>query len=367
MIRQVILLIVHRRERPAMPDTLRKRLLSGLVIPAHPLALDAHRKLDERGMARLSRYYHAAGAGGIAVGVHTSQFAIRNPEHGLLKALLGMTAATIKDLDQVTGRSTVMVAGVCGPLAQALTEARLARECGYDAALVSLAGSPPSLDELVRHLSEVAQVIPIIGFFLQPAIGGIPLNQVFWRRAAEIENLVAIKIAPFDRYATIDVVSGVVESGRVREVALYTGNDDSIVVDLLTRFRIPFNDRVVDVDIVGGLLGQWACWTATAVKLYETCRSAMTSGTIPAGLLTLGAQLTQANGAIFDVENKFRGCIPGIHYVLRRQGLLDTINCLDPAATLSPGQKERIDLVIRAYPHLVDGEFVHEHLEKWST
>lgn len=347
-------------------DHLRGRLKSGLVIPAHPLALGPDYRLDERGMSRLSKYYHAAGVGGIAVGVHTTQFEIRHAEHGLYRAVLHLTSELIRELDVCANRSTVLIAGVCGKTAQAVGEAAVCRELGFDAVLVSLAGHEPINDHLIRHLEAVAEIIPIIGFYLQPSVGGIKLDRAFWRRAVEVNDIVAIKIAPFNRYGTIDVVRGVVEAGRAGEIALYTGNDDNIVADLLTRFSIPHQGDIVHLEIVGGLLGQWACWTASAVELHARCRVALSSGNVPADLLTLGAQLTEANGAIFDVDNNFQGCIPGIHYVLQRQGLLDTINCLDPGVVLSPGQKERIDRVNRDYPKLTDATFVAEHLEEWK-
>lgn len=360
---------VYRFRSPArheaMIETLRQRLRAGMVIPAHPLALDSEFRFDERGMRRLSRYYHASGAGGVAVGVHTTQFAIRLPEHGLFRSVLQVSSSTIRDLDRSTGRTTVLVAGVCGPTRQAVLEAEIARDLGYDAALVSLAGHSGSTDDLVHHLRKVAETIPVIGFYLQRAVGGIHLDRRFWRRAAEIENLVAVKIAPFNRYATLDVVRGVVEAGRANDIALYTGNDDNIVGDLLTRYQIPHDGDVAEIEIVGGLLGQWACWTATAVELHRRCRSALASGTIPVELLTIGAQLTEANSALFDVDHDFRGCIPGIHYALQRNGLMDTVNCLNPHEVLSPGQADRIDRLMLDYPHLTDALFVSEHLEEW--
>jgi dihydrodipicolinate synthase/N-acetylneuraminate lyase len=327
-------------------------LRDGIVIPAHPLALTTARKLDERRQAALTRYYRAAGAGGVAVGVHTTQFAIREPKHGLLRPVL--------ELAKTTGM--VLVAGVCGKTEQALGEARLARELGYHAGLLSLAAlQNASDDELIRHCDTVAHEIPLFGFYLQPAAGGRLLSHNFWRRFVEIPSVVAIKIAPFNRYQTLDVVRAVAESGRASEIALYTGNDDTIVVDLLTEYAI----GQARLRIVGGLLGHWACWTRKAVELLEECKRVRGTKAIPTSLLTLAAQVTDCNAAFFDAANNYAGCIPGIHEVLRRQGLLEGLWCLDPAETLGPGQADEITRVARSYPHLNDDAFVAEHFAKW--
>ncbi len=334
----------------------RDKLLSGLVIPAHPLALTAERKLDERRQRALSRYYLAAGAGGVAVGVHTTQFAIRNPKSALLRPVLELAAEETRD------RDVVKIAGVCGNQHQARQEAELAATLGYDAVLLSLADLPDQpIPCLLEHARSIASIIPIIGFYLQTSVGGFPLPYRFWRELAEIEELVAIKIAPFNRYQTLDVVRAVAESGRAREVALYTGNDDHILLDLLTEFDFG-GDRI---RFAGGLLGQWAVWTKTAVSHIEHVHRR--SSSVSAELLTLAQQLTDANAAIFDPAHDFRGCIAGLHEILRRQGLLQGRWCLDPNEDLSPGQLEEIDRVCKAYPHLQDDAFVREHLNEWLS
>jgi dihydrodipicolinate synthase/N-acetylneuraminate lyase len=334
----------------------RDQLLSGLVIPAHPLALTAERKLDERRQRALTRYYLAAGAGGIAVGVHTTQFAIRNPKFGLLTPVLELA------MEEMRGSEAVKIAGVCGKLRQAKKEAELAASLGYDAGLLSLAalrGEP--IAKLLEHARSIASILPIMGFYLQPSVGGCVLPYEFWRELVEIENLVAIKVAPFNRYQTLDVLRAVAESGRTPEIALYTGNDDHILLDLLTQFD--FGGK--RVRFAGGLLGQWAVWTKTAVGHLE-CIKRESMEPRP-DLVTLAQQLTDANAAIFDPSHDFRGCIPGIHEVLRRQGLLEGRWCLDPNEDLSPRQSEEIDRVCRAYPHLQDDAFVQEHLDEWLS
>jgi dihydrodipicolinate synthase/N-acetylneuraminate lyase len=325
--------------------TLRARLRQGLVIPAHPLALDSGRRLDERRQRALTRYYLAAGAGGIAVGVHTTQFAIHDEAVGLLRPVLEIAQEEARTAGIVT------IAGVCGERKQAMREAELARSLGYDAALVSLAALQLATEEeLLDHCRAVATVIPIIGFYLQPAVGGRVLPYSFWRKFAEIPEVVAIKVAPFNRYQTLDVVHAVAESGRADEIALYTGNDDNIVVDLLSGFA-------------GGLLGHWAVWTRHAVSLLARVKSDGPT----AAVLTLAQQITDANAAIFDAVHRFHGCVPGIHEILRRQGLLAGRWCLDTAEELSPGQSEEIDRVCRSYPHLVraDEQLIAEHLDAW--
>ena len=339
----------------------RSALRKGLVIPAHPLALNPRRRLDERRQRALTRYYLDAGAGGLAVGVHTTQFAIHEPASGLLEPVLRLGIETARDW-QPKGIRPVMIAGVIGKTRQAVGEARLARDCGYDAVLLSLAALPTASDNaLIAHVNAVANEIPVMGFYLQPAVGGRVLGYDFWRRCAEIENVVAIKIAPFNRYATIDVLRAVADSGRASEIALYTGNDDHIVLDLLTTHRFA---GAPPIRMVGGLLGHWAFWTRSAVVQHRTCVSAR-GGTISSRLLTVAAQVTDANAAVFDAANQFRGCISGIHEVLRRQGLLAGRWCLDPKEELSVGQAGEIDRVCRAYPHLADDEFVRQNVERW--
>ena len=322
-----------------------ERLREGVVIPAHPLALTAERKLDERRQRALTRYYLAAGAGGVAVGVHTTQFEIR--DCGLLAPVLELA------MEELRRAESIRIAGIVGKTAQAVKEAELAARLGYHAGLLSLgAMASASVPELLEHARAVASVIPLFGFYLQPAVGGRVLPYEFWRAFAEIENVVAIKIAPFNRYQTIDVIRAVAESGR--EIALYTGNDDNILLDLLTPYR--FGD--ITLRIVGGLLGHWAVWTRRAVELLEQ-RCGLNDS------LTLAIEITDSNAAFFDAANGFRGCIAGIHEVLRRQGLLAGRWCLNPREDLSPGQMEEIDRVYRAYPHLNDDEFVCQHLDGW--
>src|SRR5580700_1375467 len=331
---------------------IRQHLHQGHVIPAHPLALNSARKLDARRQRALTRYYLDAGAGGLAVGVHTTQFAIREARYGLFRPVLELAAEEMRE------RSVAKIAGVCGLTAQAMEEAELAALLGYDAALLSLGAlRHASVPQLIEHARTVAQVIPIIGFYLQPSVGGRLLPYSFWREFAEIDNVVAIKIAPFNRYQTLDVARAVVESGRAGEIALYTGNDDNILIDLLTTFD--FGGR--KASIVGGLLGHWAVWTRTAVAHL----SAAQNGGDIRSLATLASQVTDANAALFDPSNQFRGCIAGLHEILRRQRLLEGTWCLDPQEGLSPGQVEEIDRVCSAYPHLTDDDFVESNLDKW--
>jgi hypothetical protein len=348
---------------PQPPGWVAAALGEGQVIPAHPLALTPNRKLDERRQRCLTRYYHAAGAGGIAVGVHTTQFAIRDARHGLLKPVLQLAAETVDACDAASRRKTVLIAGLCGLTPQAVHEARLAQSLGYHAGLLSLAAlQGESDDALIEHCRLAALELPIIGFYLQPAAGGRLLSLAFWRRFAEIPNAIAIKIAPFNRYQTLDVVRAVAESGRLDDIALFTGNDDNIVVDLLTEYAVKTGRGESRLRIAGGLLGHWACWTHKAVELLSECKRWRTGTAIPSSLLTLAAQVTDCNAAIFDAANGFAGCIAGIHEILRRQGLLEGVWCLDPNETLSPGQSQEIDRVYRCYPDLNDDAFVRNHL-----
>ncbi len=336
-------------------------LRKGVVIPAHPLALDAQRKLDPRRQRALTRYYLDAGAGGLAVGVHTTQFAIR--EAALYRTVLDLAMKTSAEWAR---RPAVMVAGIVGRTAQAIQEAQLAVELGYHAGLLSLAAMKGSSeDEMIAHAKAVAREIPLVGFYLQPAVGGIVLPTSFWRRFAAIDNVVAIKIAPFNRYRTLDVVRGVVEAGAVDRVTLYTGHDDHIVPDLVTPYAIAHQGKVVCVRIRGGLLGHWSVWVRKAVELLDQAHLAAGANAVPADLLALDSQVTDCNAAIFDVANNFHGVIAGCHEILRRQGLLEGIWCLDATETLGPGQKEEIDRVYAAYPHLNDDAFVRQNLERW--
>lgn len=336
--------------------SLRARLLSGLVIPAHPLALNRERKLDERRQRALTRYYLEAGAGGVAVGVHTTQFAIRNPTIGLFEPVLAIA------MEEMRATEVVKIAGVCGKLQQATSEATMAARLGYDAALLSLGALPDaSIAELIEHSRAVASIIPVIGFYLQPSVGGRILPYDFWRKFCEIENVVALKVAPFNRYQSLEVIRAFAESGRTREIALYTGNDDNILLDLLTTC----NMHGQKVRFSGGLLGHWAVWTKKAVE--HLAKAKRHSKDVPSELLTLAQQITDANAALFDPSHHFHGCIPGIHEILRRQGLLEGRWCLDPNEDLSPGQAHEIDRVCQAYPHLQDDEFVRSHLDEWLS
>ncbi|MUG45687.1 dihydrodipicolinate synthase family protein [Paenibacillus woosongensis] len=340
-------------------------LQRGTVIPAHPLALDATRRLDERRQRALSRYYIESGAGGIAVGVHTTQFEIRDPGIGLYEPVLRMAAEEVEEAG--LDRTFIKVAGICGPTDQALREAELAVKLGYDLGLVSTGGLDSwSESELLERTEAIADVIPVFGFYLQPAVGGKRLSYGFWREMAEIPGVKAIKMAPFNRYQTLDVVRAVCESSRRESIALYTGNDDNIVADLLTTYRFTVGGMKVEKRIVGGLLGHWAVWTRKAVELMSHIIDLRESGeNIPHELLTRSMEISDANAAFFDPGHDFHGCIPGIHEVLRRQGLLEGRWCLNPAEQLSPGQMEEIDRVYQAYPHLNDDDFVHRHLAKW--
>ena len=343
----------------------RQQLLEGQVIPAHPLALDEHRRLDERHQRALTRYYVDSGAGGIAVGVHTTQFAIRT--HGLYRPVLELAAETAAASLARAPRPFVLVAGIVGDTAQAIGEAETAITLGYDAGLLSLGAWAGASDEaILEHCARVADVIPVFGFYLQPAVGGRVLDYAFWRELAEIPNVVAIKIAPFNRYRTLDVVRAVAEAER-NDIALYTGNDDAIIADLVTPIRCTVGGRAVERRIVGGLLGQWAVWTRTAVRTLDAIKANRDASSVDVEWLRQGAMLTDANGALFDVRHDFAGSIAGIHEVLRRQGLLRGIWCLDPREGLSPGQADEIDRVLRSYPELADDDFVRERLDRWLT
>jgi len=335
-------------------------LRRGAVIPAHPLALDASRKLDERRQRALSRYYLDAGSGGLAVGVHTTQFAIRDV--GLYRPVLELAMRTASDWAK---KPPVMIAGLAGRTVQAVGEAQTARSVGYHAGLLSMAAMKgASEDELIAHARAIAREIPLVGFYLQPAVGGIVLPVSFWRRFAEIENVIAIKMAPFNRYRTLDVIRGVVEAGAADRIALYTGNDDHIVLDLLTPFVVTHGGKQTTVRIRGGLLGHWSVWVKTAVELLARVH-AVSGDSVPADLLALDSEVTDCNAAIFDVANDFHGVICGCHEILRRQGLLEGIWCLDPGESLGPGQKEEIDRVCAAYPHLADDAFVRANVARW--
>lgn len=348
-----------------LPPEILETLHQGVVIPAMPLALDQYRKLDERRQRAIIRYYLDAGAGGVAVAVHTTQFEIRLPEVDLYEPVLRIAREEFDRFATSSGKGVIRIAGIIGQTRQATREARLALSQGYHAGLLSLAAFPKASNQtILEHCRAIAELIPVVGFYLQPAVGGRILDVDFWREFAQVQNVIAIKIAPFNRYQTLDVVRGVIESGRADEIALYTGNDDNILVDLLTEFTLPSGSKPVKKRIVGGLLGHWAVWTRTAVKLLEKIQRGNLDGDIRQQL-DLGMQITDSNAAFFDAANNFKGCIVGLHEVLRRQGLMEGLWTLNPAEVLTPGQKKEIDRVYEAYPDLNDDDFVAENLQKW--
>jgi dihydrodipicolinate synthase/N-acetylneuraminate lyase len=352
-----------------LPPAIESSLRRGVVIPAHPLALTENRKLDERRQRALSRYYLAAGAGGLAVGVHTTQFEIRKPEVGLFRPVLELAIEEIERADEKRSEPTIRVAGVIGRTTQAVAEANLVRDLGYHVALLGLAALKDADDDaLVEHCRAVAEIIPVMGFYLQPAVGGRVLSERFWTKFAQIENVVAIKVAPFNRYHTLDVVRGVAASGRASEIVMYTGNDDSIVTDLITPYDVQTAEGdTVTVRFAGGLLGHWAVWTHGAVQLLDDMHelTEQSHGQIPESVLTLATQVTDMNAAVFDAKNDYAGVIAGVHEVLRRQGILEGTWCLNESETLSPGQAEELSRVSAAYPHLTDDAFVEAHLDEW--
>ena len=347
-----------------LENKIKRKLMRGTVIPAHPLALKESRKIDEKRQRALTRYYLDAGAGGLAVGVHTTQFAIRDPKIDLLKKVLSLAAEEVS----ASGKTNIIqIAGVCGKTKQAVKEAELASHLGYHLALLSNNGLQDlSEKELILRAQEISQVMPVFGFYLQPAVGGKILSRNFWEKFSEIENVHAIKIAPFDRYQTLDVVQAVCNSSRNETIALYTGNDDNILLDLITTYEINTINGPVKKEIVGGLLGHWSVWTAKAVELLRLAKK-IKEKKVPLDLeiLTLAQQITDSNAAFFDAQNQFKGCIAGLHEVLRRQGLFKGTWCLDPQEALSAGQADEISRVYAQYPHLHDDKFVKKHLEKW--
>ena len=343
-------------------------LHEGTMIPAVPLALDGQRRFDERRQRALIRYYLDCGVGGIAVAVHTTQFEIRKPEIGLFEPVLRVVSEEMEAYEQRTGRTLVRIAGACGPEAQAVAEAHTARRYGFDAVLLSPGGlAALSEAQLVERTRQVAAVMPVIGFYLQPSVGGRIFAAEYWRQICAIPNVLAIKSAPFNRYQTLDLVRAAACSERADEIALYTGNDDNIVLDLLTPYRFTVDGRTVEKRFIGGLLGHWSVWTRTAVALYERLRTYQDGRPIPQELLSLAAAVTDCNGAFFDVANGFQGCIAGIHEVLRRQGLFEGIWCLNENEMLSPGQSEEIDRVYAMYGDLSDDAFVAQNLDKWLS
>ncbi|QHE52884.1 dihydrodipicolinate synthase family protein [Pontibacillus sp. HMF3514] len=340
-------------------------LQEGTVIPAHPLALTKSKKLDEMRQRALTRYYMDSGAGGIAVGVHTTQFEIRDPEIDLYKKVLKMAIEEVEHAN--LDRPFLKIAGICGPTDQALSEATFAKDIGYDFGLVSMGGLDLSESEHLERVKQIAKVIPVFGFYLQPSVGGRTFSYEFWEQFAEIEGVCAIKMAPFNRYQTLDVVKAVCHSSRCNEIALYTGNDDNIVVDLLTKYEFSIDGELVQKPIVGGLLGHWAVWTSKAVEQFEELRKVRNHLVLPTTLLTTATQVTDSNAALFDAAHQFKGCIAGINEVLRRQGLLSENTCLSDHDVLSLNQSEEIDRIYVQYPHLTDDDFVEANLQKWLS
>lgn len=350
-----------------IPKEIRDIVRKGTVIPATPLALDANRRFDAQHQTALIRYYIDAGVGGIAIGVHTTQFGIRNPEISLYEPVLTHVSQVIDEYAATRNRSLFKVAGVCGETDQASREARFSVSAGYHACLLSLAAlQHASLEELLSHCRTIAGIMPVIGFYLQPAVGGRILPYEFWRQFVEIENVIAIKIAAFNRYQTFDVVRALCDADREKEIPLYTGNDDNILADLITEYRIQTDVGAKHVRFRGGLLGHWAVWTKTAVELLDKLQATVSNGeNIPAELLTQGIEITDCNAAFFDSANNYVGCIPGLHEILRRQGLFPGTECLDHNEVLSVGQSQEIDRIYAAYPHLNDDDFVKAHLHEW--
>jgi hypothetical protein len=353
--------------RTELPPLILDLIRRGTVIPATPLALNSRRQFDERRQRALMRYYIDAGVGGIAVGMHFTQFEIRSPGIELFEPVLRICAEEIDRYSAKVGRPIAKIAGFSGPTACALKQAEMARELGYHFGIASMAAFRGMMEQvMVHHMRELAKVMPMFGFYLLTGVGGIKLPYSFWREVVEIENIVGIKIAPFDRYGTVDVARALADSGRENEITLYTGNDDSILYDFITPFRFGPPESARTVRIRGGLLGQWACWTQRAVELHERLRKIAESGAaITPELLTLSAQITDANAALFDPAHNYAGSIPGVNEILRRQGLLEGIWTLKRDEVLSPGQLEEIDRVCAAYPHLTDDAFVRKNLERW--
>jgi hypothetical protein len=351
-------------QRKSLTSEQYKALHDGLVIPAHPLALTEERQMDERRQRALTRYYIASGAGGIAVAVHSTQFEIRDPKIGLFETVLRLAA---EEVDQAEiQRPFLKIAGICGPLSQALREAEVAAGLGYDIGLVSMGGLHGlTEEEHLERIRAIAEVLPVFGFYLQPSVGGRTFSYEFWREFSEIPGVVGIKMAPFNRYQTLDVVRAVCHSSRRDDIALYTGNDDNIVNDLFTVYRFPIDGQMVEKRIVGGLLGHWAVWTRKAVDMLEEIKQVRVYPELSLEWLTRNVEVTDCNAAFFDPAHAFHGCIPGIHEVLRRQGLLEGRWCLNPEEELSDGQAEEIDRVYRTYPHLNDDEFVASGLNRW--
>lgn len=353
------------RSRADLPEAAFQALRRGVVLPAHPLVIDAKRQFDPRRQRAITRYYADAGAGGVAVGVHTTQFAIR--EAGLYEPVLALAAETMRDWG---GADKLLIAGVTGQTVQALGEARAARGLGYHAALLNLARlKGASEDEILDHCRRVALEIPVIGFALLPAVGGFHLSYGFWRRFAAIDNVIAIKMAPFDRYRTLDIVRAVHDAGAEDRITLYTGNDDHIGLDLMVPFVVRSNDGKSErrARIRGGLLGHWSVWVRSAVAMLDAIHAVPDGAPVPEDILALDSIVTDCNGAIYDAHNNLKGCIPGCLEILRRQGLVEGTWCLDPKEVLSLGQSEAIDRVYAQYPEMNDDIFVANNLERWLS
>lgn len=343
-------------------------LKAGTVIPATPLALDENRNFDEYSQRLLMKYYLNCGVGGIATAVHSTQFEIREPEVNLFEPILKLVADEINDFENKTGKVIVKVAGVCGKAEQAVAEAKLAKKYGYDAVLLSPGGlNSLSEDELVERTKAVAAVMPVIGFYLQTAVGGRHFSYKYWQEICEIPNVVAIKAAPFNRYMSLDIARAAALSTRSDEITLYTGNDDNIVIDLLTTYKFDKDGKHYEKGFEGGLLGHWSVWTKRAVELFERCKKEKANSTISTEMLSLANAVTDSNAVLFDGANAFAGCIPGLHYVLKKQGLMKSLNCINPKEVLSQGQAEEIERIYNMYSHLVDDDFVKQNIENWKA
>lgn len=343
-------------------------LKAGTVIPATPLALDENRKFDEYSQRLLMKYYLNCGVGGIATAVHSTQFEIRDPEVNLFEPILKLVSDEITDYENKTGKVIVKVAGVCGKAEQAVKEAELAKKYGYDAVLLSPGGlNHLSEDELIERTKAVAAVMPVIGFYLQTAVGGRRFSFEYWQKVCEIPNVVAIKAAPFNRYMSLDVARAAALSSRSDEITLYTGNDDNIVIDLLTTYRFEKDGKTYEKGFEGGLLGHWSVWTKRAVELFERLKKEKANSTISSEMLALANAVTDSNAVLFDGANGFAGCIPGLHYVLKKQGLMKTLHCINPNEVLSVGQDAELERIYKMYPILVDDDFVKENIDSWKS
>ncbi len=345
-----------------------KILKQGTVIPAIPLALDENRRFDVKGQKLLINYYSDCGVGGIAAAVHTTQFEIREPKYNLFEPVLRTVSEEISEYEQRNGKIIVKVAGVCGENKEAVREAETAKKYGFDAVLLSPGGLNEKSEEyMIERTRAVAEIMPVIGFYLQTACGGRQFSYDYWRQICEIPNVAAIKCASFNRYQTLEVVRAAAMSSRCSDITLYTGNDDNIVIDLLTKYRFAKDGKIIEKGFDGGLLGHWSVWTKRAAELFERLKQEKDKPHISPELLTLAAEVTDTNSAFFDTAHNFKGCIAGLHEILRRQGLMQNIYCLNPDETLSEGQLDELDRVCGMYPHLNDDEFVRKNLEKWKS